>query len=101
MTRQSVTKHLAVLETATLVATVRRGREKLDYLNPAPINDIAERWIDHYHHERVQALSDLKRALEDKPMSRPEFVYVTYIQTTPEDLWRALTEPAFTHRASE
>jgi uncharacterized protein YndB with AHSA1/START domain/DNA-binding transcriptional ArsR family regulator len=98
MARQSVTKHLAVLEAATLVATVRRGREKLHYLNAAPINEIAERWINQYDRERVRALSDLKRALEDTPMTKPEFVYVTYIQTTPEDLWRALTDPVFTRR---
>jgi uncharacterized protein YndB with AHSA1/START domain len=80
------------------VATVRRGREKLHYLNPAPINDIADRWINQYHRDRVQVLSDLKRVLEDREMTKPEFVYVTYIRTTPEDLWRALTEPAFTRR---
>src|ERR1017187_4690572 len=72
MARQSVSKHLAVLESATLVVTVRRGREKLHYLNAAPINDIAERWISQYHHERIRALSDLKRALEDTPMTKPE-----------------------------
>jgi uncharacterized protein YndB with AHSA1/START domain/DNA-binding transcriptional ArsR family regulator len=98
MARQSVTKHLAVLEAAMLVTTVRRGREKLHYLNAAPINDIAERWINQYDHNRVRALSDLKRALEDTPMTKPEFVYTTYIKTTPEDLWRALTEPTFTGR---
>jgi uncharacterized protein YndB with AHSA1/START domain/DNA-binding transcriptional ArsR family regulator len=98
MARQSVTKHLAVLEAATLVATVRRGREKLHYLNAAPINEIAERWINQYDRERVHALADLRRALEDTPMTKPEFVYVTYIRTTPEDLWRALTEPSFTRR---
>jgi DNA-binding transcriptional ArsR family regulator/uncharacterized protein YndB with AHSA1/START domain len=99
MTRQSVSKHLAVLEAANLVATARRGREKLHYLNAAPINDIAERWIDQYDRERVRALSDLKRALEDTPMTnKPEFVYVTYIKTTPEALYKALTEPAFTRR---
>jgi uncharacterized protein YndB with AHSA1/START domain/DNA-binding transcriptional ArsR family regulator len=98
MARQSVTKHLAVLEAAMLVATVRRGREKLHYLNAAPINEIAERWINQYDRERVRALSDLKRALEDAPMTKPEFVYVTYIQTTPEDLWHALTDPVFTRR---
>ena len=65
MARQSVSKHLAVLEAAMLVTTVRRGREKLHYLNPTPINEIAERWISQYDHERVRALSDLKRALED------------------------------------
>ena len=87
-----------MLEAANLVTTVRRGREKLHYLNAAPINEIAERWISQYDHERVRALSDLKRALEDTPMTKPEFVYVTYIRTTPEELWRGLTEPAFTRR---
>jgi DNA-binding transcriptional ArsR family regulator len=64
MARQSVSKHLAVLEAASLVTTVRRGREKLHYLNPTPINEIAERWISQYDQARLSALSDLKRALE-------------------------------------
>src|SRR6204780_1644263 len=64
MARQSVTKHLAVLEAGNLVTTVRRAREKLHYLNAAPINDITERWITRYDQQRVHALSDLKRALE-------------------------------------
>jgi DNA-binding transcriptional ArsR family regulator/uncharacterized protein YndB with AHSA1/START domain len=98
MARQSVSKHLAVLEEANLVTTVRRGREKLHYLNAAPINQIAERWITHYEHGRVHALADLKRALEETPVDRPSFVYTTYIKTTPERLWQALTEPAFTER---
>ena len=98
MARQSVSKHLAVLEAANLVTTVRRGREKLHYLNAAPINDIAERWINRYDRDRVDALSDLKRALEEPTMEKPEFVYTTYIRTTPERLWQALTEPAFTSR---
>jgi uncharacterized protein YndB with AHSA1/START domain/DNA-binding transcriptional ArsR family regulator len=98
MARQSVTKHLAVLEGANLVATVRRGREKLHYLNAGPISDLAERWISRYERERIDALADLKKALEDSPMSKPEFVYTTYIKTTPERLWQALTDPAFTRR---
>jgi uncharacterized protein YndB with AHSA1/START domain len=98
MARQSVTKHLAVLEAANLITTVRRGREKLHYLNAAPINDIADRWIHGYDHERVRALADLKRALEDQPMGQTEFVYVTYIHTTPEKLWNAITDPSFTLR---
>jgi uncharacterized protein YndB with AHSA1/START domain/DNA-binding transcriptional ArsR family regulator len=98
MARQSVSKHLAILEAAGIVTTVRRGREKLHYLNAAPINDIAERWINHYDRPRVEALADLKRALEGTPMDKPEFVYTTYIHTTPERLWQALTEPAFTER---
>src|SRR4051795_4765518 len=97
MARQSVSKHLAVLETANLVTTVRRGREKLHYLNAAPINEISERWITRYERDRVHALADLKRALEDTPVDRPSFVYTTYIKTTPEKLWQALTEPAFTN----
>jgi DNA-binding transcriptional ArsR family regulator/uncharacterized protein YndB with AHSA1/START domain len=98
MTRQAVTKHLSVLESAGLVTTARRGREKFHYLNAAPINDIADRWINRYDRERARALADLKRALEDDAMSTTQFVYVTYIRTTPEKLWRALTDPAFTLR---
>jgi DNA-binding transcriptional ArsR family regulator/uncharacterized protein YndB with AHSA1/START domain len=98
MARQSVSKHLAVLETANLVTTVRRGREKHHYLNAAPINEIAERWITRYEKDRVHALADLKRALESAPMDKPSFVYTTYIRTTAERLWQALTEPAFTER---
>jgi uncharacterized protein YndB with AHSA1/START domain/DNA-binding transcriptional ArsR family regulator len=98
MARQSVSKHLAVLQAANLVTTVRRGREKLHYLNAEPINAVAERWIHHYHRERVRALADLKTALEQQPMGNTEFVYTTYIKTTPEQLWQALTDPAFTRR---
>src|SRR5437870_2071160 len=68
MARQSVSKHLAVLEAANLITTIRRGREKLHYLNAAPINAIAERWIHQYDRERVHALADLKTALEQKHM---------------------------------
>lgn len=99
MARQSVSKHLAILEAANLVSTIRRGREKLHYLNAAPINEIAERWITRYDQERLRALGDLKRALEKPTMEdRPSFVYTTYIKTTPEQLWEALTDPAFTER---
>jgi uncharacterized protein YndB with AHSA1/START domain/DNA-binding transcriptional ArsR family regulator len=98
MARQSVSKHLGILAAANLVTTVRRGREKYHYLNSAPISEIAQRWIGQYHQQRVDALSDLKRALEDTPMDKPEFVYTTYIRTTPKQLWQALTEPAFTQR---
>src|SRR5206468_10557321 len=89
----------AILKPPNLVTTVRRGREKLHYLNAAPINDIGERWIIRYERERVRALADLKRALEeDSTVEKPSFVYTTYIQTTPERLWQALTDPAFTER---
>ncbi|MGW5641351.1 ArsR/SmtB family transcription factor [Saccharopolyspora sp. NPDC003752] len=97
MARQSVSKHLAVLEAANLVTTVRRGREKLHYLNAEPINAITERWIDQYDRQRIRALADLKTALE-QPVNKPEFVYTTYINTTPQRLWQALTDPAFTRR---
>ena len=66
MTRQAVTKHLVLLEEANLVATVRRGREKLHYLNPVPIHEIGERWIAKFERSRLAALGDLKKALEAK-----------------------------------
>jgi uncharacterized protein YndB with AHSA1/START domain/DNA-binding transcriptional ArsR family regulator len=101
LTRQAVTKHLAVLEAADLVASTRRGREKLHHLNVAPINDIADRWIRQYDRGRVQALADLKRALEESHVSQTEFVYQTYIRATPQELWQALTDPAFIARYFE
>ncbi|MUL42066.1 metalloregulator ArsR/SmtB family transcription factor [Streptomonospora sp. PA3] len=111
MTRQAVAKHLAVLEEAGLVATARQGREKLHFLNAAPINDIADRWIHRYDRARARALADLKQALEESPMSgsddtgadggQTRFVYVTYIDTTPERLWAALTDQAFISRYFE
>jgi DNA-binding transcriptional ArsR family regulator len=69
MSRQAVTKHRALLEAANLVSTVRRGREKLHYLNPVPIGEIYDRWIGKYEKSRVAALADLKRALENKDES--------------------------------
>ena len=66
MSRQAVTKHLGILEAADLDVTQRRGREKLHYLNPVPIHDIAERWIGRFERTRLAALADLKQQLERK-----------------------------------
>ncbi|MGW8888524.1 ArsR/SmtB family transcription factor [Streptomyces sp. NPDC055749] len=98
MTRQSVSKHLSLLESANLITTARRGREKLHYLNVEPINAITDRWISRYDRARAHALADLKNALENPPMDSNTFVYTTYIKTTPEKLWQGLTDPAFTSR---
>src|SRR3569623_204790 len=65
MTRQAVTKHLKLLEEANLVAPIWRGREKLHYLNPAPLHEIYERWSSKYDRQRLQALSDMKKHLEN------------------------------------
>ena len=64
MTRQGVTQHLDLLEAANLVATVRRGREKLHFLNPVPLQEIYERWIAKFERQRLKALGSLKRRLE-------------------------------------
>ena len=66
MTRQAVSKHLAILEAANLVATAWRGREKVHFLNPVPIHEIGERWIAKFERGRLDALADLKRNLETK-----------------------------------
>lgn len=65
MTRQAVTKHLRILEEANLVAILRRGREKLHYLNPVPIHEISQRWIAKYERDRLDALAELKKKLEE------------------------------------
>jgi DNA-binding transcriptional ArsR family regulator len=64
MTRQAVTQHLALLEGANLITTVRRGREKLHFLNPVPLQDLYERWIRKFEKPRLKALHELKRILE-------------------------------------
>ena len=83
MARQSATQHLSVLEAANLVSTVRRGREKLHYLNPVPLHEIQERWIDKFERPRLRALSELKRRAEDEMTDRPTFVYTIYIERHP------------------
>jgi DNA-binding transcriptional ArsR family regulator len=66
MSRQAVAKHLSILEAANLVSCKRQGREKLHFINPVPINEIAERWIGKFDRPRLDALSDLKKSLERK-----------------------------------
>ncbi len=66
MTRQAVTQHLALLEAANLVVTVWRGREKLHYLNPAPLHEIVQRWLGKYELRRLEALNELKQVLENE-----------------------------------
>jgi uncharacterized protein YndB with AHSA1/START domain/DNA-binding transcriptional ArsR family regulator len=92
MTRQSATQHLGVLEAANLVSTVRRGREKLHYLNPVPLHQIQERWIDKFERPMLRALSAIKTEAELAMSDKPSHVYVTYIESTPEKVWQALTD---------
>jgi uncharacterized protein YndB with AHSA1/START domain/DNA-binding transcriptional ArsR family regulator len=96
MARQSATQHLALLEAANLVSTVRRGREKLHYLNPVPINDIHERWIKRFEAPRLATLSAVRRQAEAAMSDKPSFVYITYIHSTPERVWEALTDADLT-----
>jgi uncharacterized protein YndB with AHSA1/START domain/DNA-binding transcriptional ArsR family regulator len=97
MARQSVSKHLGILEAANLITTIRHGRDKLHYLNAEPINAISERWIRNYDRARIAAVADLKSAVEST-MNDNDFVYTTYIAASPELVWRGLTDPAFTRR---
>jgi uncharacterized protein YndB with AHSA1/START domain/DNA-binding transcriptional ArsR family regulator len=99
MARQSATQHLGVLEAANLITTVRSGRTRLHYLNPVPLWSIAERWIEKFERPRLRALSAIKhRAEEDTMPDRPSFVYVTYIESSPERVWEALTDPGLSAR---
>ena len=101
MTRQSATQHLDVLVGANLVAVVRRGRERLHYLNPTPIHEIDERWISGFEKPRLQSISAIKTRAEEYAMSEstdtiPTYVYVTYIKATAEQVWHALTDADLT-----
>src|SRR3569623_417111 len=72
MTRQAARKHLALLEGAGLVAAVKHGREKLHYLNPVPIQQIYMRWIGKFEQSRLDALHNLKEALEASSTPRQQ-----------------------------
>jgi uncharacterized protein YndB with AHSA1/START domain/DNA-binding transcriptional ArsR family regulator len=98
MARQSASEHLAILETANLIATVRQGRLKLHYLNTVPLHEITERWIEKFERPRLRALSTVKRHAEEQMTDRPAFVYVTYIEATAERVWQALTDPSLSPR---
>lgn len=95
MSRQSVTQHLDVLVRAGLVTVVRRGRERVHYLNPTPIHDIERRWIAEFDKHRLAALADIKTRAEEDAMI-PNYVYVTYIKASPEQVWKALTDADLT-----
>jgi uncharacterized protein YndB with AHSA1/START domain/DNA-binding transcriptional ArsR family regulator len=113
MARQSATQHLDVLVSAGLVTVVRRGRERLHFLNPAAISEIGERWISTFDRPRLQALAAIRDAAEEHAMSEstmsgsamsastttgsvPTYVYVTYVRATPEQVWHALTDADLT-----
>jgi DNA-binding transcriptional ArsR family regulator len=88
MTRFGVMKHLKLLEEAGLIATRRRGREKLHFLNAVPIRLVHDRWVSKYAEPWVAALSDLKNSIEEDNMEK---VFEIYIKTTPQRLWEAIT----------
>jgi uncharacterized protein YndB with AHSA1/START domain/DNA-binding transcriptional ArsR family regulator len=100
MARQSATQHLGVLEAANLISTVRRGREKLHYLNPVPLWDIERRWIEKFERTRLTALTAIKDQAEHQEDTmaeeRPSYVYVTYIESSPDRVWQALTDADLT-----
>lgn len=89
MTRVAVAKHLRLLEAADLVTVRRRGREKLHYLNPVPIQLVHDRWVSKYTEAWAAGLVDLKRDLE----ASVEKAFEIYIRTSPERLWQAITDP--------
>ena len=103
MARQSATQHLDVLVQAGLVTVVRRGRERLHYLNPAPIHEIGERWISVFDKPRLRALTAIKNQAEEYAMTNqsasvPTYVYVTYIRASAQRVWQALTDADLTAR---
>lgn len=103
MARQSVTQHLDLLKDANLVAVVRRGRQRLHYLNPTPIHEIEQRWISGFDKPRLDALAAIKNTAEEKAMTTatetiPTYHYVTYIRASAEQVWEALTNADLTAR---
>lgn len=103
MARQSATQHIDLLVQANLVTVVRRGRERLHYLNPVPIHEIQSRWISRFDMPRLEALDRITTTAEEYAMTEqsttvPAYVYVTYIRASSEQVWRALTDADLTAR---
>lgn len=102
MSRQAVSKHVALLEAAGLVVVRRMGREKHHYLNPVPLRWVLDRWINKYAEPLVETMVHLKRALEhskkEQNMDKPNHIYEIYIKARPEEVWAALTEGEMTRR---
>jgi uncharacterized protein YndB with AHSA1/START domain/DNA-binding transcriptional ArsR family regulator len=110
MTRFGVMKHLKVLEEASLVTTRKVGREKFHYLNPVPIQLLTDRWINRFVAPAALALADLKHTLEapvgatmtdtdrTNDSTPPAYVCETYIRATPDQVWQAIVDPAFTRQ---
>lgn len=96
ITRFGVMKHLGVLENAHLIVTRRIGREKRHYLNPLPIQEIADRWIARYAQPFLRTMSDLKTAVEGKDAAMapaaPQHVWELFIRATPLAVWTILTD---------
>ncbi len=100
MSRQAVTKHLKILEDAELVIPVWKGKEKLHYLNPVPLQLIYSRWIGKFDENRLQELYDLKNALENtnQEANMKGFTYQIVISSTAQKVWDSLTTPEFTQK---
>lgn len=102
LTRFGVAKHLGILEEAGLVTTRKVGRSKHHYLNPVPIQDVADRWIDRYRAPFTRMLVDLRDDLEQgetpMPQTPPSYVHAVHIQAPAEKVWQALVDPDFTAR---
>lgn len=100
MARQSLTQHLDILVRAGLVTVLRRGRERVHYINPAPIHDIEQRWISVFDRPRLDAIRAIKHQAEEYAMSTtvPNYVYVTYIRASADQVWKALTDADLTAR---
>jgi len=96
MSRQAATQHLDVLEAANLVVSVRSGRQKLHHLNPVPLHQIQERWIDKFERPRLRAIAAIKRKAESAMTDKHTYLYVTYIEATADAVWDALTSAELT-----
>ncbi|WP_198397625.1 ArsR/SmtB family transcription factor [Brevibacterium antiquum] len=100
MARQSLTQHIDQLVDANLIVVIRKGRERRHYLNPHPIHEIERRWTRDFDQQHLDVIDAVKKRAEETAMTTtsefPDYVYVTYIRATREDVWDALTNADIT-----
>lgn len=99
MARQSVTQHLGLLEDANLISTVRRGREKLHFINPVPLHEVYERWVRKFEQQRLSLLHETRTGRRmTMSAESTRFIHVIYIASTPQKVFEAITRPEIASR---
>ncbi len=92
LTRYGVMKHLNILQKADLIIIKREGKNRWNYINPLPIQDIYERWVKKYEAGWSSYLINFKNNMEKNQMEKIKFTVAVRIDKPIEDVFEAFTD---------